>query len=58
MYETRIVEVNGDMVAPLPPELVECWGLQPGMALEYLLEGRALLLKPPAKKALPEDSSS
>lgn len=57
VYETRIVEVNGEMIVPLPQEMIERWNLEPGMALEYTWEGRSILLKPPRTEA-PEDPAS
>ncbi|WP_234196409.1 hypothetical protein [Pseudacidovorax sp. NFM-22] len=58
VYETRIVEVNGEMIVPLPQEMIGRWNLEPGMALEYTWEGRSLLLKPPSSEAPAETSQT
>jgi len=49
----RIVEVDGEVICPLPQEIVDAWALRPGMTIEVEVQGRSLLLKPPRPEQPP-----
>ncbi len=45
MYTTRLLDMGHSVVLPVPPELLERLGLQPGMAVSMVADGKRLIVE-------------